>query len=175
VGYATFEGYKHALLWADTAESYIDLHPSVFDESMARGVSGSEQGGYGVTGGLSHALLWSGTAESVVDLHPSGFDESMVRDISDELQAGYGIVGGISHALLWNGTAESVIDLHSYLPAQYVMSEAYGIDSAGNVVGRAYTSAEDPTTGRAILWAIPEPGTLLLLSLGGLMLRRRRG
>src|SRR5688572_8853017 len=38
---------SHALLWNGTAESVVDLHPSGFSSSIATGVSGDFQVGYG--------------------------------------------------------------------------------------------------------------------------------
>lgn len=76
--------------------------------------------------------------------------------ISGSQQVGYGWnidVMRDSHALLWEGTAESVVDLHSFLPAGYVSSAAYDIDSAGNIVGYARTGTG---ANHAVLW-VPEP------------------
>jgi hypothetical protein len=73
-------GDGHALLWEDSAESVVDLHPAGFDYSWAFATSGSQQVGSGdVTGGDWHALVWEGTPESVIDLHsflPPGSMES---------------------------------------------------------------------------------------------------
>jgi len=72
---------------ADPSYTFVDLNPSGFTESEARGVSGGQQVGYGcgpVTGDQIRALLWSGTAESYVDLHswvPSGYGRSFAQGI----------------------------------------------------------------------------------------------
>jgi hypothetical protein len=138
----------HALLWAGSAESVVDLHPaSGYLFSAATGVSGGEQVGYGDNGtaGSARALLWKGSAQSVVNLHPNGFRETRATGVAAGWQVGWGITSdGSAHALLWNGTAESVIDLHVFLPPGYRTSVAYGIDASGNVVGTA--------GGHPILW-----------------------
>ena len=164
-----------ALLWEGTAESMVNLHPTGFDVSFSHGTSGSHQVGYGsgdITGGSNHALLWSGSAESVIDLNPSGFDGSEALKISGNYQVGIGrgsSTDGWNHALLWSGSADNFVDLHSFLPDIYTSSYAYDIDSMGNIVGLACTLDAQY---HAVLWT-PEPATLILFALGGLVLRKR--
>lgn len=147
---------SHALLWLGTAESVVDLHPSGWIYSRAWGTSGSQQVSWGRCSGGVHALLWSGTAESHVDLNPAGFWQSSAQGLCGGRQVGFGrdfTTGGALHAILWEGTAESMVDLHSFLPAGYVSSLAYDIDSAGNIVGYARTGTG---ANHAVLW-VPEP------------------
>lgn len=62
---------QHAALWHGTASSYVDLNPTGYMGSCARGLlDGIEFGGArgDKTGGLTHAGLWSGTADSFYDL-----------------------------------------------------------------------------------------------------------
>lgn len=137
VGYVVRD---HALLWAGTAASVVDLHPAGFTSSLAYGVGGGQQVGYGVyTDENQHALLWAGSAASAVDLHPAGFASSVAKRVHNGHQVGYGQYADLTqHALVWNGTAASVVDLHPFLPAGYPSSVATGIDAAGNVVGYAW-------------------------------------
>ncbi|NUL82789.1 MAG: hypothetical protein HUU60_08725 [Armatimonadetes bacterium] len=83
-------------------------------------------------------------------------------------------------AVLWHGSAESAMELHSLLPPEYTHSEAEGIevDAFGNVtvVGWAYNGMHGRN--EAIVWqmAVPEPGSLTVLSfatLSALIFRRR--
>ncbi len=146
----------HAALWSGIPGEFIDLNPSGFVESYARGVDAGQQVGYGeglATGYLWHALLWSGTAASCVDLHPSGFDTSIAYDVAGGLQVGCaGVIGSYyGHALVWSGTAESYVDLHNFLPPGYSDSFAQGIDSAGNIVGYAMTATPVSHT-HAVMW-----------------------
>lgn len=70
------------------------------------------------------------------------------------------------------GTPTSYVDLHSYLDSGFVSSNAYAISSDGYIVGSAKDSAGKS---HAILWVpTPEPATLSLLALGGLLIARRR-
>ena len=109
---------------------------------------------------------------TVTILHPlTGFDSSEAWGVSGGQQVGHGggdATGCSIHALLWSGTAASIIDLHSYLPVGYTSSFAYGIDSAGNVVGIADS--------HAVMWTvIPAPGAIILAAIGvGCVARLRR-
>src|SRR5262245_49319458 len=94
------------------------LHPVGFVSSVARGVSGASQVGYGAVaadGSPEHALLWSGASASLVDLNPVGFSRSFAGGVSGASQVGSGAgpaTGMRDHALLWSGTAASVVDLN---------------------------------------------------------------
>ena len=80
---------------ASGAASYnvIDLNPGGFSVSIAKGISGTQQVGYGYRtpiGGDPHALLWSGTSASAIDLTPSGFAQSTAWGTNGTQQVGYG-------------------------------------------------------------------------------------
>ena len=135
-------------LAAKAQYTFIDLNPSGFDGSMAFGISGSQQVGFGGGPGGYHALLWSGTAASAADLNPSGFTYASANGISGSQQVGYGngpSTGGNSHALLWSGTAASAVDLN---PSGYDSSAASGI-SGGQQVGAGWMGG-GPS--HALLW-----------------------
>jgi hypothetical protein len=169
------------MLWildGTTATAY-DIHPKTgYYESWAWDVSGDQLvgSGYVSSEGFDHALLWTWddltSTTSVLDLHPTtGFDKTIARGVSGGLQVGEGYgtaTGGYDHALLWSGTAGSIIDLHDYLPTGYTTSGAYGIDSAGNIVGYA--------DNYAVMWTpIPAPGAFILGCIGvGCVTRLRK-
>jgi hypothetical protein len=147
---------SHAIVWAGTAASAIDLNPAGFTASEALATNGVQQAGwaYGGVPALSqHAALWAGTAASFADLHPAGYSDSRVTALTSAQQVGDGWVGpmgapgSIRHALVWSGTPESVVDLNPFLPAGYTHAVATGIDAFGNVVGYAYNT---PTAGLAV-------------------------
>jgi len=124
----------------------IDLNPSGFSFSVAEGISGGQQVGFGfgpATGGRDHALLWRGSAASVVDLHPPEFTYSEAHAICGDKQVG----NGSNHALLWRGSAASVVDLH---PSGVAISVAQGV-SGGEQVGSAPGECCG-VPGHALLW-----------------------
>ena len=108
-----YESPVHALLWSGTAESCVDLHPSVGSAGTAAlAVSGGQQVGYGGVGSEIHALVWSGTADSVVDLHaylPDGYFWSEATGIDST-----GVIVGHADwycAVMWVPCRSVVIDI----------------------------------------------------------------
>ena len=96
----------HALLWAHTSSSVVDLQPAGFDQSYAVGVSEGKQVGYGtLSQGGTHALAWTGTAGSVVDLQmflPASFVSSQATAIDTNGNiTGIAYDGAVRHAVLW--------------------------------------------------------------------------
>jgi len=74
---------------------------------------------------------------------------------------------GVRHGFLYNGSSWTTLDMPGAS-----QTAACGIDGS-NIVGQ-YFDASDAYHG--FVYAIPEPGTVFLLGLGGLVLvRRRRG
>ena len=143
----------HALLW-NNSSTPIDLNPSGFRASQARGISGNWQVGNGagpITNYDTHALLWNGTAASAVDLNPAGYANSYGLGIGGNQQVGYGtFLTNVSnvHALLWTGTAASAVDLHPTLLGGFTISSANATD--GNTqVGYAFGPS---SPAHAILW-----------------------
>ena len=66
-----------------------------------------------------------------------------------------------------------MVDLNAFLPSGFTQSIAKGIDANGDIIGYAWGPASGGNT-QAFLW-IPEPGSLVLISVTGLLLLRRRG
>jgi len=146
VGYTDFiipapgGGYTRetrAMLWHNTAESAVILHPTGWDTSYAYGVKNDTQVGYGFQSpGTSpaQALVWHGTAESVQIL-----GQGTARDTNGSTHVGTLSVGYNSHAFRWDGDSGSGVDLHNLLPPGYSNSGANDIDEAGNIIGWAQT------------------------------------
>ena len=148
----------HALLWEwrRNVGNVVDLNPSGY-YSMAFGISREEQVGFGngaATGGRFHALLWRGSADSVVDLTPSTLVNSMACGVSAGQQVGWVAAPPDyrTHAMLWRGSADGAVDLHEFLPPGFTDSEAWGIDSTGDIVGGAYAGNTWAAPYHAFLW-----------------------
>jgi hypothetical protein len=159
-----------------------------------------------------HALIWSGTGASAIDLNPLGFQSSVGTAIVGAVQVGYGYdpsfgtyisgqhvsgdpwytftprgTGGAraypTHALAWYGSENGFVDLNAFLPAGFFASEAWGVDTFGDIVGVGYTWIPDGDGGmfglkHAVMWLpVPEPCGGLLALVGGFWctLRRWRG
>jgi hypothetical protein len=165
---------QEALLWSGTAASAVDLGPG-----QAYGVYGNQQVGYGAA---NHAMLWTGSAASAIDLNGS-LNDSFAYSTNGLEQVGDGFnpVANQTHAYLWSGSAASAVDLQALLPAsgQWSNSDAYYVDPAGNIFGRASGTYNNVTGVFAVEWtppSVPEPASasLTLLGAGGLLVRRRR-
>jgi hypothetical protein len=144
----------HAVVWYGTAASAVDLTPSTLSSAYATGLGYKSEVGCGTPVGttVTHALLWHGTAASMVDLQPSGFTDSCARAAHGNVQVGYGHFSGMNalHALLWKGSAKSAVDLQQHLPNTFTSSEAYAIDTAGAILGSAYSTST--ASWHAVVW-----------------------
>lgn len=178
VGFASTGGNpSHAYLWSGSAESGIDLHPADYIESAAIKVRGNQQlGGAKTNDRKYHAILWNGSASDFVDLNPAGYVQTYAQDWSEQYQVGYGTTPASTsntHALLWIGSADSVIDLSASLSSDFVSSKANYIE--GNYVyGVASTLSGAAHVIKWDITSVPEPGTLSMLIVGGLLLGRPR-
>lgn len=167
VGFGTVSpGTSQAIFWSadGTAQNLNPTNLAGFNVSIARGVAGSQQVGYGggPATGLNasnsnyHALLWRGTADSTVDLHPTnlpGFGNSTAFGTNGVNQVGYGTASdGKQHALLWGGSAASAVDLQPTKFTGYFASDAYSVSGnqqVGVMSGRTGNVATPP---HAVLW-----------------------
>jgi len=147
-------GGTHALLWNGSPTDYVDLNPSGFYNSVAAGISGTQQVGWGqpTSGSTMRASLWSSTAASYVNLHPSGYYDSFAKGISGTQQVGMGrpTSGSWSHALLWNGSAESFIDLDSAKFYESCANGTNGTQQAG--WGTVMVPQYGEVFKRAVVW-----------------------
>lgn len=161
-GTALSGGPQHALVWAGSAASAVDLHPSNlsgFISSVAAGVSGNQQVGAAYlvdSPSTGHAMLWNGSAGSAVDLHPSAFTGSVAQATDSHQQVGeaYNQTGIYPHAMLWTGTAASAVDLNPTHLSGIAYSDALGV-AGGQQVGRGYGPAGanvDAIHTHALLW-----------------------
>jgi hypothetical protein len=143
---------ENAILWT-IGGGRIDLSSSRgWGSAQVYGISASRQVGYAVIGDQK-AVVWSGTAASGVNIHPaafaalSSFATAVAGDYISGVLMDYDTFLG--RAALWYGPSNSFLDLHALLGSGYTASEAWGVDSDGNVVGSALDTSGNY---HAILW-----------------------
>jgi hypothetical protein len=161
-------GGTHALLWNGSPTDYVDLNPSGFYNSVATGISGTQQVGWGqpTSGSRERALLWNSSAPSYINLHPSGYYDSFAKGTSGTQQVGMGHPTSTSwsHALLWTGSAESFIDLDS---AKFYESCANGTNGTQQVGwGTVMVPQYGEVFKRAVVWN-GSADSYTILPLGG--------
>jgi hypothetical protein len=162
VGYALIDGNTRASLWSGSAGSWVNLHPNAALASRALSVNAGQQVGWASYPIAQHAHLWKGTKNSLVDLHPAGASQSRASGVHAGQQVGtVNFIGGGQHAGLWSGTAASWLDLHTFLPPEFIDSEALDIWHSGNttyVVGNGFNAAT--MRHEALLWLSPPPAAV---------------
>ena len=144
--------------WSGSGNTFVSLHPSFADVSVACGANGTIQVGYyGVDIRVRNearprdirfysAGYWTGTAASFNYL-PSAYRHSFALGIKGDTIVGYGNTSDAigtpkdSHAVAWIGEAHDYVDLHAMLPADMRTSRATGVDELGNIVGYGVTNA----------------------------------
>jgi hypothetical protein len=161
-------GGTHALLWNGSSTDYVDLNPSGFYNSVATGISGTQQVGWvqPTSGSTEHALLWNGTASSYVNLHPSGFYSSQAKGTSGTQQVGMGRPTSTSsnHAMLWTGSSESYVD---FAPSGFGDSCANGTNGTQQVGWAAkFVFPSGDYLKSAIVWN-GNADNYIILPLGG--------
>ncbi len=176
-------GYEYgkpvrAALWRGSKESYVDMHPSWSTGGSAiSAIEGGKQ--YGGAG--SQACFWSGTPDSAISMHPEGYLTSYIFAAKGGVQFGVCQVAGPASSRrdrlgYWRGSASSWVDLTEYLPANWSRfqvwcgwSDGERIVLGGNVSGPGYNSQAFVLTN-----VVPEPNAIFALSLGVLMVRKRK-
>lgn len=160
-------GQVHAFVWKSET-GMIDLYPDWPDRSYTAAAindAGDIAGMAETQNTVSPALWVMGTSEPVV----ANIDHGWATGINEQ-----GIMVGKDYAaqrpFVWNGQDEP-----EYLPSLtgvLVSDATRAINAAGWIVG---TSINEDGFNTATLWEpIPEPATLSLLAMGGLVLLRRK-
>ena len=143
---------SRATIWDISPAPAVDLQrDDLWGFSTATGISGTTQVGWAQTlAGPIHAVAWSGSAASAVDLHIAGEANTFAQAISGDTIVGF-IDNGDStqEAVAWIGPTRTVVNLHALLGADYVSSNAYGVDAQGNIVGLARTTGGE---NHAVVW-----------------------
>lgn len=153
VGYV-IKSTLNAALWNSSAKSLTVIHPKSAVVSVANDTDGTIQVGYSgysvrvraeaANGNkdkvFNYATVWKGTATSALNIHPYLFTHSYATALNGQAVVGYALdAKGINHAIAWDANYQAT-DLNDFLPAKYVGSKAFSVDSEGNVAGVAFDS-----------------------------------
>ncbi len=146
--YVGVSSVRHAVVWAGSAGSLVDLSPTGATASDAVAADNGRQVGWVTKGGSDRASLWNGSSASWVDLNPIGASDSYATGVSGNQQVGIARAPG-EVASLWTGTPGSWVNLN---PTGAGSSRASGVHG-GHQVGQAYVSDSKGAFTRASLWS----------------------
>jgi len=138
-----------AAIWRGSAETYVDVHPADFSESMIIDTDGTNQVGYVAEGETKFAAVWSGSSSSFQNLHPEDADESTALSTDDGLAVGFARYSETCdrQPVLWHLDEERAERLQ-YPDDSFIFGEA--TDVLGDIiVGYGFTS---DSRRHALLW-----------------------
>lgn len=172
------KGNANAALWRGT-KAYTLLHPKNAVVSVANATDGVRQVGYAgfdvrvrreaAKGNkdkrFNYAYVWTGSSASALNIHPYASDadgalleNSFALNVSGSVIVGYATnpaqtgTPGYNRAIVWDADFQAT-DLNAVLPPDFIGSQAYAVDAAGNVAG-VMTKADG--TRHAVVW-VPNP------------------
>jgi len=149
----------HGFLYNGTNWTNLDA-PGSNEQTYLYDIDGSNI--VGRSESSAHSFLYNGTNWTILDIPGAGF--TFAQGIDGSNIVGYCADNSGWHGFLYNGTSWTTLN---YPGATYTCVN--GIDGS-NIVGY-YKGA---FSHQGFIYTIPEPATLFLLALGGLVLRRRK-
>jgi hypothetical protein len=156
------ENYPHGFLYDGTNWTTIDFPGA--DYTYATGIDGGDLVGIYGDGSCEHGFLYDGTNWTALDF-PGAATSTWIFGIDGDNLVGAYPDGFAEHGLFYDGSNWTVLDA----PGEDY-TRVYGIDG-DNLVGVCYDMTG---AGHGFVYEIPEPGTVLFLGLGMILLRRRR-
>jgi len=143
---------RHAILWRNTAESAVVLHPHGWESSEAFATDGIQHVGYvDSLATQARAALWTATSARFVNLSPPGYHLSAAYGVGGGQQVGLASFEGNGHAALWFGTRDSFVDLNPVGADYRWGSTAYATNGYVQV-GKAGSALPTPVHVHAAAW-----------------------
>lgn len=163
-----------AVLWGETNELTTVLS-DLGDNSLSRDINNnSEAVGYSQIGstGERHAILWDLNNDTMLDLGALSTRSSATGINNNGQVIGYDT--GIAHAFLWAQEfgMQDLNDLLNSTGTGWTVQQAWEINDYGWIAATALNT--DGEARAVLLRPVPEPTTLALLTIGGLMMRKRK-
>ncbi len=169
---------QRAFLYSGGQMMDLGTFGGLYSAALSINSIGAVVGSAGTTAGFDHAFLFD--RGEMIDLGTLGGSISRAVDINDIGQ----VVGSAytahnaEHAFIYSDG--SMVDLNSLLieqPSPWIITRANGINNGGMIVGAGVNAAGQ--TRAILLMPIPEPSTLVLLSVSAIGLlaygwRRKR-
>lgn len=171
VGYArNSASQSRAGWWSGSASTWQEFGGTP-GSGQARDIDGSEAVGFENISGNTQAVLWN------LDLGTKTVLSSALYGASAQaVHGGYQVGHTNGKAAIWNGSAASYEDLGALTPALHgSVAESILWEPSQITVG-GYMVNYNTSQRQAAIWtkAVPEPGTLLAVALGGVFLRRKK-
>jgi hypothetical protein len=118
------------------------------------------------------AVLWNLDSGTKTNLNPAGSFGSYANAVGSGYQVGWAVGG----AAFWNGTAESHVNLGALAPALHGSTAETIYVSPSSIIVGGWIENGSTARQQAAIWtkAVPEPGTLIAVALGGVFLRRKK-
>jgi hypothetical protein len=158
VGWYYGDNTTHGFLYDGVNYSSINYpgatHTNLYAIDGNRFIGGCNYGGF----------LYDGTNWTILS-YPGSTYTNPYGISGDNIVGVYGDSSGNRRSFLYDGTNWTTLDMPGTVHQTYVT----GIDGS-NVVGSYYDGAYN----HGFIYTIPEPATIGLLALGGLLLRKRR-
>jgi hypothetical protein len=158
---------EHGFLYNTMTQVWTTIDKPGASSTSIFGIDGSNLvGEYYVAYSEEHGFLYNTATQTWTTIDRPGTGDTRITGISGNSLVGLNTSG--YHGFLYDGTTWTTLD-----PPGSILTYIFGI-GGDNIVGHYITFDGVYSHGHGFVYTIPEPATLTLLALGGLVLLRRR-